>query len=277
MEDLIIDILNAGYYIWNVIADYILGVLVQSPEQFAGGSVWRTISLHIIPFFVLIASSAYTCFLMIGFFQEVSDLKQVKATDFGFTLVKWILGMEIIKNFTKMVVGVLQAAATMTGMVNQSTNIKFELSNEVEQSIRDANWLAQVGLLIIVVVVFLIIVFCSFSLLTLVYQYFIKLILMLPFGVLACSTLPIRNMNMFSGFWKNLIAQALVGVGIVLGLVCASAIINSGFTITSELNLIQEKNVVALVKLCEVAFYMVLCVTCAKAVEGTIRQGLGIS
>lgn len=272
MGDFVIDVIQAGYDIWNFIVEYVFGILLVSPAEFANGSLWDIVS-RVLPVFVAVAVSVYSALLYIGFFYEVSDIKRLQMDDMIKIVIKWAIGIVVIQMFSTIVISLINAGTALMGLVIVPGDLKMAVSEATKTAIQETEWYGQIILCIVAIVIFIMMAISGFGLLMTVYERFVRLMVAIPFGVLAVSAMPLRTgMQMTAGFWKNLVSIILEGAAIIMALSLTTVLINNIPSIAGD----DVGFISSVIRMAEATFSMTMCLGIVKGAQNIVRKGLGI-
>ncbi|RZT01178.1 hypothetical protein [Cuneatibacter caecimuris] len=272
-EDVIIFCLESGYEVWNLIVNYVYLQLGQSPDTFAGGSLWSIIA-GVLPIFAGVAGTLYAFMVLLGFFKEITDARQVQVWDYVKIFAKAAIGNVLILNFSNIALQLFRSGGALIGLVGTPQALHTSLSDATREAISDTGWGWQILLILLAVVMLVVMVVTAFGLLFVLYERFIKLVLIVPLGIFACACLPM-GMNITGQYFKNLISLILEGVVIVLALMLAAALANSGFSVADGLT--ENAMLQAVGRMFEACFMMIMTLGIVKGAQNITVRSLGFS
>lgn len=135
--------------------------------------------------------------------------------------------------------------------------------------------LASLLMMILAVIIALVIIFCGFMLIYTVYFRFLKILVVVPFGALAFSTVSGNRMVSHSAvsYAKYFLSIVLEAVTMALAIIVCNAFLNAGLpTFTSD----YADWTKALMYMCELTFSVAMTVGAVKGAQGLTSKALGL-
>lgn len=130
-------------------------------------------------------------------------------------------------------------------------------------------------MMILAVIIALVIIFCGFMLIYTVYFRFLKILVVVPFGALAFSTVSGNRMVSHSAvsYAKYFLSIVLEAVTMALAIIVCNAFLNAGLpTFTSD----YADWTKALMYMCELTFSVAMTVGAVKGAQGLTSKALGL-
>lgn len=194
MGDKILALLEVVFGFWNNQISLIFGLLGQSPTAFKDGGPWSVIS-GIEPIFVAVGSSLVVLFFVIGFCSESIDIRE----EMRFEVILRIL-------------------------------IRLGIAEEQAEIIKNLGFGESLIMLILAALLSLIVIICGFFLLYTVYFSFLKLLIIVPIGSIAFSTMGGNRMVAHTAvtYSKYFLSVAFAAVTMALAIIVCNAFISAG-------------------------------------------------
>jgi len=187
------DLIVGAYSVWNKMVLYIFDLLATEPTEFSDGDLWSIIE-KINPIFVGVGSSLLVLFFIIGLCSESIDIKQ----EFRFEqilrlLIRLGIGEWLIANNLEIMKGIFKSVSALVKLISANDMagvdpLKLTLTPEIETMMLNLNFMQGFICLLFAIVAFLAIVVCSVFILYTIYFRFLKIVITVPFGGLAAST-----------------------------------------------------------------------------------------
>ncbi len=256
-----------GIAIWNLMLALIGATSAQTPMSFSGGT-WYYISNTLYPGFFGIGATLMNTFFLIGYFRQVSNLKE------NFTLEIFIEScIKVVVANAMMVSGLLimdqvfGIAGDLTGIILNETPITFS------QADFDAG--AKLFYMLFGIIFFVVCLVCSATVFLVVYGRYLDLYLLVLAMPVAMSTLPGGHGISQTAFsWvKTFLSKTFSIVVIAIALVIASRLCNSiSFGSLSGIGGILDGAIQALQNM----FTMILLAASVKGADTFMRRTFGL-
>ena len=184
----ILDLLQTVVDFWNDKVSLVFELLGQSPVSFKNGGPWAVVA-NLEPIFVAVGSSLVVLFFVIGFCSESIDVKEEVRFE---TILRMLMRIGIAEWLVANNVTIMKAfftlAGNLVGLMTQGTTTKLKIPDEQQTIIKDLGFGESLLMMILAVIIALVIIFCGFMLIYTVYFRFLKILVVVPFGALAFST-----------------------------------------------------------------------------------------
>lgn len=247
MIDSIIEGIMSGLYnflsfavsIYNKQVQMAAGMLGQDPVTFSG-SGWKNVT-NVNTVFLSIGAVLVVIFFLMGFCAESIDIRQ----DFRIeNIVRMFVKLSLAEFFVvNSLTIVRQCFAFSTGIIQKLTktaltvNVKVPMDvmkitrDPVNNGISGIGGLAFMAVLYITALVFLFVASgCGMMILYEAYQRFFKILMLVPYGTLASSTMAGNHMlnRSAEAFWKFAFATIMEAVTMFIAMALSAAILSSG-------------------------------------------------
>lgn len=226
--------IDAGFSVWNTCIKFIMTLLTQGPEEFGDGSLWSFIE-SLEPIFVGVGTGLIVLFFAIGFCQECIDIKNEMRFE---TILRCLLRLSISELLVVKNLAIIQAIFRSIGnlaklverKVTSSDSMLLSIPKEQLDYLKELKAFGLLPLILLAVIVLLVIGGAGFMLLYTVYFRLFKLLIILPYGALAFSTVAGNDKvsNVSSSFVKYAISTSLEAVTIIIALFLGIKFISSG-------------------------------------------------
>ena len=275
LGDNILALLKMVFGFWNNQISLVFAMLGQSPVNFKGGTPWNTIS-KIEPIFVAVGSSLVVLFFVMGFCSESIDIKEEMRFE---VILRILIRLGLAEWFVANNVTIMKAFFnTVENLVNalSSGNVtKLVIDKEQAKIIEGLGFGESLIMLIFAAFMSLIIIICGFFLIYTVYFRFLRLLIIVPIGAIAFSTLAgnktvSQTMVSYSKYFLSVTFEA---VTMALAIIVCNAFINAGLpSFTGE----YADWAQTLIYLCEMTFTVALTVGSVKGAQNLTSRALGL-
>lgn len=271
----ILNLIEVVIAFWNDKINMVFSLLGQSPVDFKGGDPWSVVE-QIEPIFVGVGSSLVVLFFVIGFCSESVDVKE----DMRFEVIlRMLLRVGIAEWLVANNVTIMKAFFTSAGaLVSLLTNNKskeMSISTEQAEVIKNLGFGASLIMMVLTVVIALVIIVCGFMLLYTVYFRFLKIMVLVPMGAIAFSTVGGNRMvsNTAVSYAKYFLSIVFEAVTMALAIIMCNAFINAGLP---EFTSSYADWTQVLIYLCELTFAVALTVGSVKGAQNLTSRALGL-
>ncbi|HEX3075942.1 MAG TPA: hypothetical protein VHQ24_03630 [Lachnospiraceae bacterium] len=226
--------IEAGFAIWNACMSAVLSLLTQTPEEFANGSLWGTVK-SLEPIFVGVGSSLIVIFFVIGFCSESVDIKSEMRLEvilrilirLGLSEALVVYNLSIVKTIFQCIANL---AKLVFGVMDTTGDTTLSIPDKQIKILKDLGAFGLLPLILIAFIVLLVIASAGFMMLYTVYYRVFKVLIIIPYGSLAFSTMAgnSRISHTSSSFVKYAITTGLEAVTIILALFLGMKFVNSG-------------------------------------------------
>lgn len=233
------DFLSFALSMYNKFAQMATGMLGQDPAAFNSAG-WNIVT-NVNNVFLIIGATLVVIFFLMGFCSESLDIRQ----DFRIeNILRMFIKLSIAEFFVINSMKIVRMLfALPTGIIEKLSGNNLTVNASVPQSIQAiandpvrngmSGWigLLMVILIYIMAVVFLLVVTgCGMMILYEAYQRFFKIMMLIPYGTLANSTIAGNHMlnRSAEAFWKYALSTILEAVTMYLAMALSAAVLSSG-------------------------------------------------
>lgn len=276
LGDKILALLEMVFVFWNNQVSLVFSMLGQSPVNFKGGGPWQVVE-SIEPIFVGVGSSLVVLFFVIGFCSESVDVREEMRFE---VILRMLIRLGLAEWFVANNVTIMKAFFTTIGnLVNalsagQYTTLAIDSTQA--DIIKNLGFGESLIMLILAALLsIIIIIICGFFMIYTVYFRFLKLMIIVPIGSIAFSTMA-GNRNVAhtaSSYTKYFLSVVFEAVTMALAIVICNAFINAGLpSFTGN----YEDWAQTLIYLCEMTFTIALTVGSVKGAQSLTNKALGL-
>lgn len=275
LGDKILDLLNMVFGFWNNQVSLVFALLGESPVEFKGGGPWGVIS-GIEPIFVAVGSSLVVLFFVIGFCSESVDIKEEMRFE---VILRMLIRLGLAEWFVANNVTIMQSFFTSVGslvkLLSAGETTELKIAPEQAEIINNLGFGESLIMLILAALLSIIIIICGFFLIYTVYFRFMKLLIIVPLGAIAYSTMGGNRMVAHTAvtYSKYFLSVVLEAVVMALAIIICNALINSGLpSFTGD----YADWAKTLIYLCEMTFTIALTVGSVKGAQSLVGKALGL-
>jgi hypothetical protein len=275
LGDKILDLLNMVFGFWNNQISLVFALLGESPVNFKGGGPWAVIS-GIEPIFVAVGSSLVVLFFVIGFCSESVDIREEMRFEVILRmLIRLGLAEWFVANNVTIMKAIFTSVGNLVGLLSAGNTVELKIAEEQAEIIENLGFAESLIMLIITALLSIMIIICGFFLIYTVYFRFLKLLIIVPLGSIAYSTMGGNRMvaNTAVTYSKYFLSVVLEAVVMALAILVCNALVNSGLpSFTGD----YADWAQTLIYLCEMTFTIALTVGTVKGAQGLISKALGL-
>ena len=271
----ILNLIEVVIAFWNDKINMVFSLLGQSPVDFKGGDPWSVVE-QIEPIFVGVGSSLVVLFFVIGFCSESVDVKE----DMRFEVIlRMLLRVGIaewlVANNVTIMKAFFTSAGALVGLLTENKATEMSISTEQAEVIKNLGFGASLIMMVLTVVIALVIIVCGFMLLYTVYFRFLKIMVLVPMGAIAFSTVGGNRMvsNTAVSYAKYFLSIVFEAVTMALAIIMCNAFINAGLP---EFTSSYADWTQVLIYLCELTFAVALTVGSVKGAQNLTSRALGL-
>lgn len=275
LGDKILDLLNVIFAFWNNQISLVFELLGQSPTAFKDGTPWSVIE-GVEPIFVAVGSSLVVLFFVIGFCSESVDIREEMRFE---VILRILIRLAIAEYFVANSVTVLKSIFTsvgnLVGLLTEGEHTQLVIAEEQAEVIKNLGFGESLIMLILASLLSMIVIICGFFLLYTVYFRFLKLLVIIPLGSIAFSTMSGNRTVAHTAvtYFKYFISVAFEAVMMALAIIVCNAFINAGLpSFTGEFADWAK----TLIYLCEMTFSIALTVGSVKGAQSLTSKALGL-
>lgn len=275
LGDKILALLEMVFGFWNNQVNLVFSMLGQSPVNFKGGGPWQVIE-SIEPIFVGVGSSLVVLFFVIGFCSESVDVREEMRFE---VILRMLIRLGLAEWLVANNVTIMKAFFTTIGnLVNalsagQYTTLAIDSTQA--DVIKGLGFGESLIMLILAALLSVIIIICGFFMIYTVYFRFLKLMIIVPIGAIAFSTLA-GNRNVAhtaSTYAKYFLSVVFEAVTMALAIIICNAFISAGLPSFTGSYADWAKT---LIYLCEMTFTIALTVGSVKGAQSLTSKALGL-
>lgn len=275
LGDKILALLEMVFGFWNNQVSLVFAMLGQSPVSFKGGGPWQVVE-SIEPIFVGVGSSLVVLFFVIGFCSESVDVREEMRFE---VILRMLIRLGIAEWLVANNVTIMKAFFTTIGnLVNALSAGQYttvSINSAQADTIKGLGFGESLIMLILAALLSVIVIICGFFMIYTVYFRFLKLMVIVPIGSIAFSTLA-GNRNVAhtaSSYAKHFLSVVFEAVTMALAIVICNAFISAGLPAFTG-NYADWAQ--TLIYLCEMTFTIALTVGSVKGAQSLTSRALGL-
>lgn len=275
LGDKILDLLNAIFAFWNNQISLVFELLGQSPTAFKGGGPWDVIA-GIEPVFVAVGSSLVVLFFVIGFCSESIDIREEMRFEVILRiLIRLGLAEYMVANNVTIMKAFFTSVGNLVGLLTEGDRTTLKIAKEQADIIKNLRFGESLIMLILAALLSIIVIICGFFLLYTVYFRFLKLMVIVPIGSIAFSTMSGNRMVAHTAvtYAKYFLSVTFEAVTMALAIIVCNAFINAGLP---EFTGDYADWAKTLIYLCEMTFSIALTVGSVKGAQSLTSKVLGL-
>ena len=275
LGETILALLEMVFAFWNNQVSLVFAMLGQTPAEFKGGGPWNAI-MSVQPIFVAVGSSLVVIFFVIGFCSESVDVREEMRFE---VILRMLIRLAISEWFVINSITIMKAIFTSIG--NWVKTLSFNSSANLSINSTEAEVIKNLGfgegllMLILASLVAIIIIICGFFLIYTVYFRFLRLLVIVPMGAVAFSTMSGNRTvsHTMVTYCRYFLAVCFEAVTMALAIIVCNAFINAGLpTFTSN----YADWTKTLIYLCEMTFAIALTVGSVKGAQNLTSKVFGL-
>ena len=230
LGDKILALLEMVFGFWNNQISLVFALLGQSPVAFKGGGPWAVIE-GIEPIFVAVGSSLVVLFFVIGFCSESVDVREEMRFE---VILRMFIRLALAEWFVANNVTIMKAFFTsignLVGMLSMGTTSDLAIDAVQAEVIKNLGFGESLIMLILAALLAIIIIICGFFIVYAVYFRFLKILVIVPLGALAFSTMGGNRTVSHTAvtYCRYFLSVVLEAVTMALAIVVCNAFINAG-------------------------------------------------
>ena len=275
LGDKILDLLNAIFAFWNNQISLVFELLGQSPTAFKGGGPWSIIE-GIEPVFVAVGSSLVVLFFVIGFCSESIDIREEMRFEVILRiLIRLGLAEYMVANNVTIMKAFFTSVENLVGLLTEGDRTTLKIAKEQADIIKNLGFGESLIMLILAALLSIIVLICGFFLIYTVYFRFLKLMVIVPIGSIAFSTMSGNRMVAHTAvtYAKYFLSVTFEAVTMALAIIVCNAFINAGLPAFTGDYADWAKT---LIYLCEMTFSIALTVGSVKGAQSLTSKVLGL-
>lgn len=275
LGEAILALLEIVFGFWNSQVSLVFELLGQSPTGFKGGGPWGIVE-SVEPLFVGIGSTLVVLFFVIGFCSESIDIREEIRFE---VILRMFIRVAISQWMVSYNVTIMKALFTscgnLIGLLGANQTVELTIDSAQAEIIEKLGFGTSIVFLILAVFLSLIVIICGFFMLYNVYFRFLKIMVIVPFGAIASSTLAGNRgiSNTFVSYMKYFISVVFEAVTMALAILLCNTFISSGLpSFTGD----YADWAKTLIYLGEMTFTVALTVGTVKGAQNLTSRALGL-
>lgn len=271
----ILDLLEMIFGFWNNQIALVFALLGQSPVEFKDGGPWEVIA-GIEPIFVGVGSSLVVLFFVIGFCSESVDVREEMRFEVILRMLMRVgIAEWLVSNNVTIMKAFFKSIGALVGLLSQGKIAKVKIAEEQAEIIKNLGFGESLIMLILAALLSIIVIICGFFIIYIVYFRFLKIMIIVPMGALAFSTVGGNRgvSHTAMTYSKYFLSVVLEAVTIALAIIVCNAFISAGLpSFTGE----YADWAQTLIYLCELTFTIALTVGSVKGAQSLTSKALGL-
>ncbi len=275
LGDKILALLEMVFGFWNNQISLVFAMLGQSPVDFKGGGPWAVIQ-GIEPIFVGVGSSLVVLFFVIGFCSESVDVREEMRFE---VILRMLIRVGLAEWFVANNVTIMKAFFTSIGnwvtALSGSTAMTLTIDDAQKEVIKNLGFGESLIMLILSALLSIIIIICGFFIIYTVYFRFLKLLIIVPLGSIALSTMGGNRIVAHTSvtYCRYFLSVTFEAVTMALAIIICNAFISSGLpSFTGS----YEDWAQTLIYLCEMTFAIAMTVGGVKGAQALTSKAFGL-
>ncbi len=271
----ILDLLEMVFGFWNNQVSLVFALLGQSPVNFKGGGPWALVE-SIQPIFVAVGSSLVVLFFVIGFCAESVDVREEMRFEVILRmLIRLGISEWLVANNVTIMKAFFNTIGNLVNALSAGGYTTLSIDSAQAQVIKDLGFGEGLIMLILAALLSVIVIICGFFMIYTVYFRFLKIMVIVPIGSIAFSTLAgNRNVaNTASTYAKYFLSVVFEAVTMALAIMLCNAFISAGLPAFTGSYSDWAKT---LIYLCEMTFTIALTVGSVKGAQALTSKALGL-
>lgn len=275
LGDKILSLLEAAFAFWNNQVSLVFSMLGQSPVNFKGGGLWHLVE-SVEPIFVGVGCSLVVLFFVIGFCSESVDVREEMRFEVILRmLIRLGLAEWLVANNVTIMKAFLSTIGNLVNALPTGHYTVLAIDSRQADVIKNLGFGESLIMLILAALMSIIIIICGFFMLYTVYFRFLKLMVIVPIGSIALSTMAgNKNVAHTAGTYiKYFLSVAFEAVTMALAVMLCNAFINAGLPSFAGGYADWTQT---LMYLCEMTFTIALTVGSVKGAQSLTSRVLGL-
>ncbi len=271
----ILALLEMVFGFWNNQVSLVFSMLGQSPVNFKGGGPWGVIQ-SVQPVFVAVGSSLVVLFFVIGFCSESVDIKEEMRFE---VILRMLIRLVLAEWFVVNNVSIMKAFFTSIGnwvtILAGGSASTLSINSTQAAIIKDLGFGESLIMLILTALLSIIIIICGFFLIYTVYFRFLRLLVIVPMGSIAFSTMGGNRSVSHTAltYCRYFLSVCFEAVTMALAILVCNAFINAGLPAFTGSYADWTKT---LIYLCEMTFAIALTVGSVKGAQNLTSKAFGL-
>ncbi len=275
LGDKILSLLEVVIGFWNNQIALVFTMLGQTPVEFKNGGPWAVIE-GIEPIFVAVGSSLVVLFFVIGFCSESIDVKDEMRFE---TILRMLIRLGLAEWFVSNNVSIMKAFFTSIGnlvkLLTAGNYTTLSIDNTQADVIKNLGFGESLVMLILSALIAIIIIICGFFIIYTVYFRFLRLLIIVPMGAIAFSTMGGNRTvsHTVVTYCRYFLSVTFEAVTMALAIIVCNAFINAGLPAFTGNYTDWAKT---LIYLCEMTFTIAMTVGSVKGAQSLTSKAFGL-
>ncbi|CUX62395.1 hypothetical protein BN3590_02729 [Clostridium sp. C105KSO15] len=271
----ILDLLEMVFGFWNNQISLVFSMLGQSPVNFKGGGPWGVIE-GIEPIFVAVGSSLVVLFFVIGFCSESVDVREEMRFE---VILRMLIRLGLAEWFVANNVTIMKAFFTSIGnlvnLISAGNTTTLTIDSTQADIIKNLGFGESLVMLILTALLSIIIIICGFFIIYTVYFRFLKIMIIVPLGAIAFSTMGGNRTvsNTVVTYCKYFLSVVFEAVTMALAIIICNAFVNAGLPAFTGGYADWAQT---LIYLCEMTFTIAMTVGSVKGAQSLTSKAFGL-
>lgn len=275
LGDKILALLEMVFGFWNNQVSLVFSMLGQSPVNFKGGGPWQVVE-RIEPIFVGVGSSLVVLFFVIGFCSESVDVREEMRFEVILRmLIRLGLAEWLVANNVTIMKAFFNTIGNLVNALSAGQYTTLTIDSAQADVIKGLGFGESLIMLILAALLSVIVIICGFFMIYTVYFRFLKLMVIVPIGSIAFSTMA-GNRNVAhtaSTYAKYFLSVVFEAETMALAIIICNAFISAGLPSFTGNYADWAKT---LIYLCEMTFTIALTVGSVKGAQSLTSKALGL-
>lgn len=271
----ILELLEIVFGFWNNQISLVFSLLGQSPAAFKGGGPWAVIE-GIEPVFAAVGSSLAVLFFVIGFCSESVDVREeMRFEAILRMLIRLGLAEWFVVNHLTIMKAFFKSIGNLVNLLPEGTVHTLAIDSAQAEVIKNLGFGESLVMLILAAFLSIIIILCGFFIIYTVYFRFLKILVIVPLGAVAFSTMGGNRMVSQTAvtYCKYFLSAVFEAVTMALAVVICNAFLNAGLPSFTGSYADWAKT---LIYLCEMTFAIAMTVGSVKGAQALTGKVFGL-
>ncbi len=275
LGDKILALLEMVFGFWNNQISLVFSMLGESPVNFKGGGPWAIIE-GIEPIFVAVGSSLVVLFFVIGFCSESVDIKDEMRFEVILKLfIRLALAEWFVANYVTIMKAFFTSIGNLVNLMSAGTSTSMSIDSTQADIIKNLGFGESLVMLILTALLSIIIIICGFFIIYTVYFRFLKILIIVPLGAIAFSTMGGNRMVSHTAvtYCKYFLSVVFEAVTMALAIIVCNAFVSAGLPAFTGSYADWAKT---LIYLCEMTFTIAMTVGSVKGAQSLTSKVFGL-
>ncbi|MDD3137399.1 MAG: hypothetical protein PHX08_00290 [Lachnospiraceae bacterium] len=275
LGDKLLSLLEMVFGFWNNQISLVFAMLGQSPVNFKGGGPWAVIE-GIEPIFVAVGSSLVVIFFVIGFCSESVDIREEMRFE---VILKMLIRVGLAEWFVANNVTIMKAFFTsignLVGLLSAGTTSTLSIDSTQADIIKNLGFGESLVMLILAALLSIIVIICGFFIIYTVYFRFLKILIIVPLGAIAFSTMGGNRTvsHTVVTYCKYFLSVVFEAVTMALAIIVCNAFVSAGLPAFTGSYADWAQT---LIYLCEMTFTVAMTVGSVKGAQSLTSKAFGL-